>query len=915
MPRGCSSQYYQTSKRQHVKPVPKTVCPKKPGAKPSRHIQSLPYPPATTTQSTKTRRNNKSNKHISTSIHDSATTVVPEILDFFLLNVQGINPSVGSQKLKIQAIDEDVRNSEKKITFFAVTETHLNNLFFDAEVQISNYNIIRSDRITRKQGGAALYIHQSITVDEVNQFSDSYTESVMVHLKKSKLTLVVIYRAPNTPLTSFKNCLNSVETFIEKNKDSDVMLMGDLNFRFVDWTTETINKYGIPVEEQNQASLLITFTQKHLLTQMVDKNTRKDKSLIDLIFTTDVDMIFNINVETTQMSDHDTVRCSFLHKSLQSDQESKSKNFQKKHALDNLNLARADWTAINKDLEDIKWDSEFRECSVQQMYKTLEEQVINICSKHSPVRKRQVYKNSIPNKRLALIRRKKRLNAKINYRKYVCENFPVNLIQKLEKKKAEVEREINNSIKAEKELKELQAIEKMKTNPKFFFSYVKKFSKAESKIGPLADEHGNLHSDAKTKAELLQKQYIKAFSDPEKSSTDHLNQNQERNYPILDDITFTTEDVEKAIDAIPTSAAPGPDKLPVILLKQCKAQLAYPIYKIWRQSLDTGQIPEVLKEQGIVPIFKKGNKSCPANYRPVSLTSHLIKLFEKIFRANMVTYIEDNNILTNQQHGFRPHRNCLTQLLIHIDNILDIVGRNSNADVIYLDFAKAFDKVDHKILLCKLHNMGIQGKLYNWIENFLRNRKQKVIVDGETSEAAEVKSGVPQGTVLGPILFLLFINDITEAIEYAGIQLFADDSKFTMEILSEEDHEKLQKDIHSAIMWSLLNNVELNMEKFQMIQYGNKSELKNTYQLGNENTLTSSTEVKDLGVIVSEDLSWLKHITNITNEGKKFTWWILRCFKTRNRAILQLFKTFVISKIEYAAPLWMPYMKKDIERI
>ena len=175
---------------------------------------------------------------------------------------------------------------------------------------------------------------------------------------------------------------------------------------------------------------------------------------------------------------------------------------------------------------------------------------------------------------------------------------------------------------------------------------MKKFSKTNSKIGPLADEQGNIHSDSKMKAEILQSQYTKVFSNPDNASTDHLTQPTELEYPNLEDIEFTVEDVKKAIDSIPNFAAPGPDKLPATLLKNCKEQLAYPIYKLWRKSLDTADIPEVLKNQGIIPIFKKGNKSSPANYRPVSLTSHLIKLFEKVLRIKILEYFENNNILT-----------------------------------------------------------------------------------------------------------------------------------------------------------------------------------------------------------------------------------------------------------------------------
>ena len=240
-------------------------------------------------------------------------------------------------------------------------------------------------------------------------------------------------------------------------------------------------------------------------------------------------------------------------------------------------------------------------------------------------------------------------------------NKSQSLILKLETKKSAVEEEIRDSIKAEKEKREIEAIQKMKSNPKLFFSYVKKSLKTDSKIGPLLDKEGSIHTDSKTKANLLQAQYKDAFSDPKKSNTDHIKQNDERDYPNLEDIDFTIDDVMQAIDSISSSSAPGPDKLPAVVLKSCKESLAHPIHKIWRKSLDTAEIPEILKTQGIIPIFKKGNRACPANYIPVSLTSHLMKLFERVLRVKIVLYcIEDNKILTDQQHGFRIYRNCLS---------------------------------------------------------------------------------------------------------------------------------------------------------------------------------------------------------------------------------------------------------------
>ena len=212
--------------------------------------------------------------------------------------------------------------------------------------------------------------------------------------------------------------------------------MGDFNFRFIDWKTETIDKsFSTPTDEQEQGSSLINFAFEHLLTQLVEENTRKDKSILDLILTTDTEMVQNIIVEKTpKMSDHDFVRCRFINNTLQDAQETTTRTFQKKHPLDNINTARADWAAIKEELEVIDWDSEMCDSTVEQMYKTFDSHITNICTKYTPVRTRLVPKNKTPNDRLAMIRKRKRLCSKINIRKYVYKNFPQNLIQKLEKK-------------------------------------------------------------------------------------------------------------------------------------------------------------------------------------------------------------------------------------------------------------------------------------------------------------------------------------------------------------------------------------------------------------------------------------------------------------------------------------------------
>ena len=279
----------------------------------------------------------------------------------------------------------------------------------------------------------------------------------------------------------------------------------------------------------------------------------------------------------------------------------------------------------------------------------------------------------------------------------------------------------------------------------------------------------------------------------------------------------------------------------------------------------------------------------------------------------MVQYIESNNLLVNQQHGFRKHRNCLTQLLDHFDKILHSLETDANADVIYLDFSKAFDKVDHKLLLKKLSKMGIKGKLHSWITSFLSNRTQVVLVKGKKSRPILVISGVPQGTVLGPLLFILFINDITEVVKNGQIKIFADDSKLCKSIKTIEDHQKLQEDLDAVMGWAVDNNMSLNEDKFELLHHGYNTSLNEDYLLPNSKSITAnSSTVRDLGINIHSNLSWTEHYNKIIKDANKYAGWIFRTFISRSKAIiLLLFASFVRSRLEYACPLWVPISKKD----
>ena len=370
----------------------------------------------------------------------------------------------------------------------------------------------------------------------------------------------------------------------------------------------------------------------------------------------------------------------------------------------------------------------------------------------------------------------------------------------------------------------------------------------------------------------------------------------------------------------------GENDIPAIVLKNCKEELSHPIHLLWEESLKSCFISPCFKKQLITPVHKKDSKARAANYRPVSLTSHVMKIFERIIRKKLVKHLEENQLLCKCQHGFRKGRSCLTQLLKHIDEIHLNLLQGEDTDVIYLDFEKAFDKVDHQILLQKLKDYGIRGRLYNWIEEYLRARQQVVVVDGKHSYPADVKSGVPQGTVLGPVLFLIYINDIEKCIKESTVSSFADDTRIKKNINKSTDVEILQNNINNVVNWSKSNNMALHEKKFEYLCHSaTKHSLVEelpfsstyfTYNTPSGIQITPKSMVRDLGINITPDLNWTPHINIISDSAKKMMSWCLSVFKDRSKdTMLTLFKSMIRSRTEYCCPLWNPHKISDIQTL
>ena len=329
--------------------------------------------------------------------------------------------------------------------------------------------------------------------------------------------------------------------------------------------------------------------------------------------------------------------------------------------------------------------------------------------------------------------------------------------ESMRKEIAEINSKMQENYDDERERKEREAVEKISLNPKEFFKYANKTKKAKSKIGPLK-EGKKYYSGPKEMARILSEQYRSVFSKP-KNNYDNI-QFARRAIASMEEIVLTKEMFVVEMWTMNTSAAPGPDGAPAYLYRKFAEELVDPIFIIWKHSIDAGVMPEKTLLAYITPILKAVDRSLPVNYRPVSLTNHLTKIFERVLRRQIVGHLDAQGLMNKTQHGFRSRFSTITQILTYYDSVLTMLEEGCPVDAIYLDFSKAFDKVDHRILMKKLESLGITGKLLKWIEVFLTNRQQQVRIGDVLSEREWVKSGVPHGSVLGPLLFLIMVIDI-----------------------------------------------------------------------------------------------------------------------------------------------------------
>ena len=758
---------------------------------------------------------------------------------------------------------------------------------FSTDFHIEGFNLYLNKDPKR---GIAMYIKSSLdaSIIEVKNCDLVETLCLSLTMNNKNIFLGCIYKSPSYDKNQTTKELIELLNSFQICKYDKFLLTGDFNYPNIDWT-EKVNVKDIDKE-------LINCIDDLFLQQMVTEPTRnilgQKCNILDLIFTNDELFVNNIeHIAPLGSSDHDVLIISIDLPKVSIDPPKPRYNFKKTNFKGlKKHLSTIDWTKLDTLNVDESW-SFFTDILHTSFNLFVPKVKVKPNSKPFWLNKKCM--KSIK-KKYAAFKRFKESDLSHDYHKYIeYRNNAKKVIRKAVKKHEE------------------KIATESKLNPKSFWKYVNTKLKRSTGISNLEKPNGDLTSSDDEKAEVLNTFFSSVFTNEDLSNVpkvDNLS-----NDMFLTDIIITRDAVKTKLKNLNPAKAMGPDKIPSLILKELHDDLSLPLSMIFNKSVHTGVVPSDWKIAEVSAIFKKGKKADPGNYRPVSLTSISCKLLESFITDEIRKYMETNNFFDKCQHGFRSNRSCVTQLLEVLNDFSKMVENGDCIDVIYLDFSKAFDTVPHQRLLSKLKAYGIQNNMLSWIESFLSERKQRVRVNTAYSDYAPVTSGIPQGSILGPLLFIIFINDLPNDTS-CPCKIFADDTKLYN---SDKNHTLLQKDLFTFLKWSETWLLKFNKSKCSVLHMG-KQNMKQKYFMdsGLSEELKSIDSEKDVGVTFSNDLKFKWHINNIKNKSNQLIGLIKRSFThTDKQMLLKLYKSIVRPHLEYANVIWHPFYKNQLEAL
>lgn len=769
----------------------------------------------------------------------------------------------------------------QKFDLALVTETWLNDSITDSMICGPQFNVARADRGTRG-GGVAICLKKCI---KFTRFSAdckfNKLEACCIDIfTPCKHRVICIYRPPNCDL---QYTLLLMELISELCRVSyPVTIGGDFNLPDIVWPS-------LDYPNSPEYCAVMDGLLESGLTQLVVDPTR-NLNVLDLILTTSPVNTSNVIVnECFDLSDHCVVEFCI------------SADIEQGRSTRCPDYKSADFAGMARVLAGYNWDEFFEGIlDINIMWGKFSELLRHLCRRFIPYKKvnengpRTVYPyylNAMLSRKRRLWRNRFEANGMYQYKKYSTK--------------------CSKAIKRFKLSKERNILDSGDLNK--LFAYVNRKRARKGGIGAILDSRGSVVNEDVEKCEIFASYFGSVFVQddnllPYFRSRAHGHS--------LDYVFFTPEIVCRYLKQLKPKFSHSPDGIPQGILKNLCEFLCEPLQRIFKFSFDTGSVPDQWRSADVVPVHKKDDCSLPKNYRPVSLTCPCSKVMESIISDAMSGFLLNRGLLSNDQHGFLKKRSTCTQLLGCLNDWCKIIDDGGVVETVYIDFAKAFDTVCHNKLIHKMKGYGITGNLLSWHNAFLDCRTQRVKINKSFSKPFPVLSGVPQGSVLGPLYFLIYINDILEVVPRGvSCKLFADDVKLYSFLPKPDDDNSafLQEGIGTVALWAEKWQLILSQPKCFCVRFGRGN--CNIYHLG-QNLLPVVKSCNDLGVTLASGLKVKTHCLLTAQKAYKVVNVIFRCFLTsRMDTLLQAFCTYVRPILEYCSPVWSPCYVSDIDII